>query len=280
MDNILDLDPRYRDYLEKKKFYKENNITGHDLEKEYQITLDDKRKIREFFLRRKTKQDQNYYDKSMFVDVRKSSFLSEQIQDPRMERLHKKQQSHQDAKAQRYNYSNISRKYDMYRNDRPFSSAFGNDFTDNKFTPWQWFDETCGNTFEPGTVIFKENKIKPKRNKVDRTFASSNTYKMKNNYGRNTYLFGEVDQDYEDVVGEMVEKLDKYNVNVDNYLQYGEGDYYAGTVRGKSKSIGYRNPAEHYFSYISKDIQDPNHVVNPYGVSTRTMNRVQPKQRY
>jgi hypothetical protein len=42
-----------------------------------------------------------------------------------------------------------------------------------------------------------------------------------------------------------------------------------------SRSLGYRNPVEHYYDYISNDIQDPNHVVmaDPRGgVSTRTDN--------
>lgn len=44
------------------------------------------------------------------------------------------------------------------------------------------------------------------------------------------------------------------------------------TTRG-SKSYGYYNPVEHYFDYISKDIQDPDHVVLERGLPTRLDNR-------
>jgi len=43
------------------------------------------------------------------------------------------------------------------------------------------------------------------------------------------------------------------------------------TTRG-AKSFGYPNPAEHYFDYISNDIQDPDHVVLEYGIPTRLEN--------
>ena len=43
------------------------------------------------------------------------------------------------------------------------------------------------------------------------------------------------------------------------------------TTRG-SKSYGYSNPAEHYYDYISSDIQDPDHVVLDPGISTRLDN--------
>lgn len=43
------------------------------------------------------------------------------------------------------------------------------------------------------------------------------------------------------------------------------------TTRG-GKSYGYHNPAEHYYDYISSDIQDPDHVVFNPGISTRLDN--------
>lgn len=39
-----------------------------------------------------------------------------------------------------------------------------------------------------------------------------------------------------------------------------------------SKSYGYFNPVEHYYDYISNDIQDPDHVVFEPGISTRLDN--------
>jgi hypothetical protein len=41
-----------------------------------------------------------------------------------------------------------------------------------------------------------------------------------------------------------------------------------------AKSYGYRNPIEHYFDYVSDDIQDPDHTVNERGRATRLDNHV------
>jgi len=56
------------------------------------------------------------------------------------------------------------------------------------------------------------------------------------------------------------------DVDVENYIRNGVPD-------SKAKSLGYANPVEHYFDYISDDIQDPNHIVFERGVPTRLYNR-------
>lgn len=70
----------------------------------------------------------------------------------------------------------------------------------------------------------------------------------------------------------------KYNIENDNLIKCG-----LPNKDSKKKSYGYNNPAEHYFNYISTDIQDPNHVVMPFprgGVSTRLDNTTRARQYY
>lgn len=56
------------------------------------------------------------------------------------------------------------------------------------------------------------------------------------------------------------------NIDMDNYVRYGVNSR-------ASKSVGYENPAEHYFQYIDNDIQNPDHVVNDRGLPSRSYNR-------
>lgn len=56
------------------------------------------------------------------------------------------------------------------------------------------------------------------------------------------------------------------NVDIENYIKYGVPS------RG-AKSLGYANPAEHYFDYIDGEIQDPDHTVFEYGIPTRLDNK-------
>ena len=57
-----------------------------------------------------------------------------------------------------------------------------------------------------------------------------------------------------------------------------EGEMRDSLTTRASKSYGYNNPAEHYYDYISNDIQDPDHVVFNPGVSTRLDNHRVAKQ--
>jgi len=59
------------------------------------------------------------------------------------------------------------------------------------------------------------------------------------------------------------------DVEMENYLAFGDNP---SVGRGK-KSIGYPNPVENYFSYISNDIQDPDHVVFERGTPSRAYNK-------
>jgi len=57
------------------------------------------------------------------------------------------------------------------------------------------------------------------------------------------------------------------DIDAENYLSYGTGQVKA------RKSRGYPNPAEHYFNYISNDIQTPEHSVFERGMPSRAFNK-------
>lgn len=278
----MGLDPRYRDYLAKKKYFKDNNIMGHDLDREYNITDQDKERIRAYFqIKNKQKTRithdneidhtgfQEFQDKvsTEYVDLRQSTspFLADQIKDKRMERIKKKQQTHTDAKHQRHNYDGIISKYDMYRDDRRFASAYGDDFRKSNFKPEQWFDETCGNTYQPNTKTQNHYKQPKPVN-----FSQTNTYTNPKSIN-NGYVFEKIESsDNTQDINKVIRGARKRDINVDNYINY--GNKYSETTRS-AKSIGYPNPVEHYFQYISSDHQQPDHVVNNYGIPTRSFNR-------
>jgi hypothetical protein len=64
------------------------------------------------------------------------------------------------------------------------------------------------------------------------------------------------------------------DVDMENYLCYGQGP-----SRG-AKSLGYPNPAEHYFSYISDDISKSEHTVFEPGMPSRMFNKETARNNY
>lgn len=182
-DDELMIDPRLMEYMKKKKFYEENNIESKFLDKEFAISKTDIIKIKSYL-----KGDKKTYDQSVhrdFIDPSQSTFPSSEFKkDPRFERIKIKQKKETDANEQRYDYGIISKSYDMYRNDRPFASASGNDFSKSNFHPNDWFK----NSREE--MLIKDEKIEfEKLNKPfnKKSFANTNTYvNPKSNY--NSYL--------------------------------------------------------------------------------------------
>ncbi|ATZ80543.1 hypothetical protein BMW23_0494 [Bodo saltans virus] len=309
------LEPRLIEYLKKKKFNKNNGVDCDLLEREYSITKKDIESIKLFYNNRKINNNTGHSD-YVNPNPKANGFQSITEQhDARLEKIKMKQQRDKEANDQRQNYDIISRGFDMYRNDRLFASANGNDFK-SKFNPQNWLDSES-----------EDDEI-PNRNKAqvsynDDCMAKTNMYqnippKIKYNaytqYGNNTDLKDEskyslnsiisnldsyrenrqdkertflqknfMDTDQKVVIPSLNDnnKRDKQcdyqaiplmngnlrNIDTENYLNYGTGQ-----VRAK-KSRGYPNPVEHYFSYISDDIQDPDHVVFNKWVDTRGDNK-------
>lgn len=319
-DDEIGLEPRLLEYIKKKKFFKENRIEVEFLDKEFAITNADILKIKAFMKGDK----KNYVNgHSDIVDMSGATFPSSELKkDPRLERIKAKQRKETEANEQRHDYGIISKSYDMYRNDRPFASASGNDFSKSSFHPNDWFknsrDEMIDNDIN--------NNFGSRMSGSKNSFSNSNTYvNPKSTY--NGYLDKNttVRQDNH-TIDEIIGKLDTYakqsekiprrennmeymgqiNVNYDrsNSKREYENNYrampfmsgnsnlinesnnnqtrdidvdshmrFGNTPMRAGKSLGYPSTLEHAFSYISPDIQDPNHVVMDRGIPSRAFNK-------
>lgn len=318
----IKLEPRLIEYIKKKKFNREHNIKDNLTEKEYNIDKNDIVKIKSYLNGKKmSKEQMNLHSDYIKPEIR--DFESSELKnDPRFERIKKKQERDRQAISQKENYGIMAKKYDMYYNGNNFSSAYGDDFK-SRFNPRVWFEDPKKADVS-GYENKDENFINPNIEQVvdmRRRYDGPNIYKNKkpqiryddymtrgcnedlasNNYSLdaiigklNTYSnkmnkYENQTRDYIDTdtkvcipggqCNNLREQENNYkpvpymngskqkDVNVENYLCYGYGP-----SRGK-KSLGYPNPAEHYFQYISEDISNPDHTVFEPGMPSRLFNK-------
>jgi len=201
----------------------------------------------------------------------------------------------------------------MYRNDRPFASAFGDDFNSTTFHPRQWF----GNSKD----IAKKEKWNPMVATLDgeidysqESLHESNTYvHPKSTYNGYLARNSKIEND-PNSLDAIMGRLDRYRNKVETPYQsqnqmdldtkvvipnqrchgkkesentYQSVPYMQGNSRDidvdtfvrlragtrNSKSVGYPNPVEHYYNFISDDIQRPEHTVNMRGIPSRALNK-------
>lgn len=293
------MEPRLIEYMNKKKYYKENGIQSDVLDQQYSISKNDITRIKNYL--RGEKDITNNEIHRDFIDPTKSSFPSNEFKkDVRMDRIKAKQQKEHDAKEQRHDYSVISKSYDMYRSDRPFASALGNDFTKSQFDPNSWLKNSKDE--------ITENYNVKEKSKLKKSFSQTNTYinprSAYNGYLENNTIINENDNKHtiDEIIGRLdsyADKDKKYNrfsnkkenennyqaipfmkngengvtnnlshdIDVDTMMRFGTTPLRAG------KSLGYKNVAEHSFSYITPDIQNPDHHVMDRGLSSRAFNK-------
>lgn len=311
----ISIEPRLFEYINKKKYYKENSIESDTLDKEFGITDYDKLRIKSY-LKGENNKNLRFQD---YVDTSQSYFPSDLLKkDPRFERIKKKQEKTKDAQMQRHNYGGqdgVANTYDMYRDDRPFASAFGNDFRESDFHPRDWFQNTRDVDAEDYNRYTQEQPSVRRSSTKHRDFNEINTYTQpKSKYNGYLPLRGEIpsDNSIDSILGDMNNMNLNYNrveqrENEFDY-EYGtirpnvrgrkafsqENSYnqmpYMGGMRGDrdmsvenfvkfgnltrgTKSNGYPNPVEHYFDYITPDIQDSRHIVMDRGTPSRSLNR-------
>jgi hypothetical protein len=287
-DNLM-IEPRLMEYIKKKNFYKENNIHSDVLDKQFSISQHDLIKIKNYL--KNKKKDTNIH--SDLVDPYNASFPSDEFKkDKRMDRIKIKQQKEIDAKEQRHDYNVISKSYDMYRNDRSFSSASGNDFSKNKINPNSWLE-----TKNSKDELNEEFNIVPKK-----SFAKTNTYinppTIYNSYLSDNTTIDNDKNTLDNIIGQLDsysnrdKKYDKWSKKVENEQFYKPVPFMGNNSRTNEldvdvdtnmrfgmtpfrggKSLGYKSVAEHSFSYISPDIQDPDHVVMDRGIPSRNNNK-------
>lgn len=277
-DQDLSLEPRLLEYLKKKKYFKDNNIESKTLEKEYSITENDKLKIRSYLRGDSAPINRKIFDE--YVDISSGDFPSSSFKkDPRFDRIKIKQQKEQDAKNNRNNYEIMSKTYDMYSKEKSFASMYGDDFNNENdfFNPHVAQQKphkmTYTNPTQPKSIhngyLPQKSMVNDDPNSIDSIIGDISSYRKKID-GSKSAIF------YEDFVPERDEFSRTYhnmpfmngnreNVDIDSYVKRGE-------TSQKSKTHGFKNPIEHYFSYIGNDIQDPDHVVSNRGQATRLLN--------
>ena len=299
-DDDIAMEPRLLEYIQKKKYYTENDIATESLDRDYLITNKDMIKIRSFLRGDKNVDNNNKYHD--FIDTTESEFPSQNLKkDPRFDRIKQKQKRDSDAIKQRHNYGSISRTYDMYRKDRPFASALGNDFDKSEFHPNEWLTEsrTSQRNFNPNEVVGDNTEdnlastntyVHPKsrfngyisdntnlqndRKTIDNIIGNFASYKS-NRVDNNNFLNNTMDTDY--IRPREIENnynavpymngSGLSNIDVDTYVRYGT------TPSRGGKSLGYPNPMEHYFDYVSNDMQMPDHTVSNRGMPSRSFNK-------
>src|SRR5690606_237248 len=90
-NSYMHLEHRLREYIDKKKYYHDNNITVPNIEKSYNITKSDLNRIKAYM---NGQTDSHTND---MVDISKSRFPSDiqgLHQDPRLLKMKQKQQRH------------------------------------------------------------------------------------------------------------------------------------------------------------------------------------------
>lgn len=322
-DNKINLEPRLNEYLEKKKYYLENDIDeAIPLEIQYSISDRDK-KIIKSYMRGNMYPETKKSRQGDFVDPTGQTFPSSKFSDdPRYERLKTKMARDRDAQRQRSNYGIVSNNYDLFRNNN-MASAVGNDrfgmynmddlheeihrkpqnqnnyflmdsrdFVDN---PNLLRERKRNTTYNNPPKIQYNERLRPSRpdtnqrrsnnnyeNDINKIIGNLDTYQKRYTTEKNNYNFSsDMDLDTKVVIPNVNARRTSYennytavpfmtgnsrDVDMETYIKY-------GTPSRGSKSVGYDNPFEHQFQFISDDIQDSRHVVMDRGTATRLYNK-------
>ena len=235
----LTLEPRLREYIKKKKYYKDNNIEPQiPIEKHYMISDEDKRLIKDYFKNNSNNNNAvySYENKNKYMDLvkpEKHKFNSYNIQDdPRFLNLKKKMERDQEAIKQRNNYDSFSfaqqKIYDIPTNYTDTTKVDTDD------------DENIGTIYKSDYIINNNNTNNNEMVYKDRKSNNNSNRKMINGKG-NT--------DNKGVYSGKKEGLLDINCNKPMSVQdeRNPNSYYG--INGKKKSLGYPNPEEHYYNY-------------------------------
>jgi hypothetical protein len=280
-------------------------------EQEYAITQEDLRRVKKWLNGERdiynannntnTKQTQNTHDEP----VPKFDFDPEQVykSDVRYQRFAKKMAKIEEASKQRNNQSNLSNEFE----DAWKPLLDENMYKSHSYVP----DERNFITGSNSSHINTPNKYrvdKPSYNKQPHKSPSidykNRIHYMQPNLDHNPHIeniIGQLDT-YENKINKtyqhrsemdtetkinvpVINCNNKKNINTSSYrsmpyMGRGEGIrnidseilMQNGSLTRTGKSFGYFNPVENYYDYISREVQDPDHVVFERANSTRLDN--------
>jgi hypothetical protein len=123
------IEPRLAEYLRKKKYYEENNITSSiSLEKQYSISSYDLKKLKKFMANNTNLSESSDEESDPnYIEFEKYVFPSTQIKDKRLDRISQKNKRDKDAMLLKNNINELEKTYDMF--SRNVSSTTSCDFT-------------------------------------------------------------------------------------------------------------------------------------------------------
>lgn len=313
---IISLEPRLQEYVNKKKQYKINKVQPSvPLEKEFNITREDMHIINNYMkgfeisnknfdiLNLSASNDTNKFSdlKSAYLDnntIKENRNLLKE--DPRLLRMKEKIEKDKRNVQKRDNYEHFdftptlnipeNVNYDTQKQDRfleldyDLTKHHTQNYERTNMRKYNNPPQIQYNTFNPYGLTEQQFPFEQKDN------LNINKVKVYTDKIDNTYQFeSELDTDHKVVIPAMYYKNKRYNsrencdnpneikmrdINFDDYLRN-------SNPTRKTKSLGYRNPVEHYFNYISEDIQDPRHIVLDFprgGEVTRQYNKQNAKK--
>lgn len=307
----MSLEPRLQEYIEKKKYYRDNDVEPCvPLEKEYQITSLDLQIIRAYL-----KGDTQIYEKVAKMHSSNSSnsnynkerfeFPSKELlKDKRVPKMKKelnkdtpinrgmfvpeKHSRHYEDMTETSNNNQLLYSRDLHNND-----GRGFDLNETKFSP------RADPRIDPGIEthskyssqyrVPKSDKLEPNPN--PRKVAPAFNEKKNPNFNDNSYLgYSSVPKNSDNK--RIPERNTKYKSDLDysdyRLLNFQNNPFMMDSctenelVRGMSnyrthnRSYGYRNPEENYFDYVDPEFNDPNKTVEPWtrgGDATRLENK-------
>ena len=309
-DNGIMLEPRLQEYLKKKRYYRENGIDPPvPLEKQYQISRDDRNRLNRFF-----NGESGLYDTRKFPLEDKERpryyFPSKKFrEDPRVPKIKKPEMERVPNMGMFAPGSGES----QYQESDP--SVYGGgmypmdsrDISSGEFYPDRMeslLDDQSNGMYNDEMYSEPRNQYEqmpPVRRVPPRQPNQRWNPYMEYNYKSSSYGTDQFDQvplpslnkqsrmefDTRTVIPSM-ETYSRKDLNTARYngvnstrngVGPGNVDIETSILHGMpsrtTKSYGYRNPEEHYFDYIDDTIQHPDNVVFPLprgGVATRSGN--------
>ncbi|AYV80962.1 MAG: hypothetical protein Harvfovirus11_24 [Harvfovirus sp.] len=229
------LEPRLQEYIKKKLYYKKNKIEPNvNPEYEFCINEQDVKRLKAFL-----KGDTDLYNYKT-----QKKFDLDEGGEPGGFEFDPDEVYRSDVRYKRF-AKKLKRDKEAMKQRHSYSD-FADDYV-NAFS-------------EPDVQLWKDERIMNQRVEDERKMFGESVYKCKNPVNsRRTYGSGEVKQQKPRGVERAV-------------VGKREGDLQCGQGTRGGKSLGYRNPSEHYFDYIDDDIQDANNVVFERARNTRSDN--------
>lgn len=303
-DGQMLFEPRLQQYIEKKKYYKKYNIeTESSLEREFNISKNDIRLIKDYTNGKKN--CYNYEKKDQYldlIDTTNQKFGGMDFKDDeRYKRFQKKMERNKNATQQRHNYSSWDDGFSKIMPDDPVSAEdkkFDDRFFSIKKQPSMENPYKSNNGDSQRNIKYNDNNYSNKlydngpnngqyAEKIignKKTYASeqNNRYEYENHLDfeskRNNHALNQNGKKYHNTasytpIPHKSSNIIK-NINIENNLRTGEdvdkSEYTKYRVNGKAKTVGYPNPTEHYYDYIySNNITES---VFPHPKNTRDDN--------